>query len=167
MKRKFQIKGIVASGMVLQQNKINCVFGTAGAYEDIYMTFRGMTSITQADETGSWKIEFSPGQAGGPFNMLIKSEKENVTFNDVYVGEVWVNSGQSNAQLPMERMRFSYPEEFELPENPYIRMITIPISWTFHGERDYVENPVWQAAAPSTIGQMSGTGYFFAKKLSQ
>ena len=167
MERKFQIKGIVASGMVLQQNKINCVFGTAGAYEDIYMTFRGMTSITQADETGNWKIEFSPGQAGGPFNMLIKSEKENVTFNDVYVGEVWVNSGQSNAQLPMERMRFSYPEEFELPENPYIRMITIPISWTFHGERDYVENPVWQAASPSTIGQMSGTGYFFAKKLSQ
>lgn len=95
MERKFQIKGIVASGMVLQQNKINCVFGTAGAYEDIYMTFRGMTSITQADETGNWKIEFSPGQAGGPFNMLIKSEKENVTFNDVYVGEVWVNSGQS------------------------------------------------------------------------
>ena len=108
MERKFQIKGIVASGMVLQQNKINCVFGTAGAYEDIYMTFRGMTSITQADETGNWKIEFSPGQAGGPFNMLIKSEKENVTFNDVYVGEVWVNSGQSNAQLPMERMRFSF-----------------------------------------------------------
>ena len=61
MERKFQIKGIVASGMVLQQNKINCVFGTAGAYEDIYMTFFFLSSITQADETGNWKIEFSPG----------------------------------------------------------------------------------------------------------
>ena len=28
---------------------------------------------------------------------------------------------------------YTYPEEFELPENPHIRMITIPISWTFHG----------------------------------
>ena len=61
MDSKLHVKGIVASGMVLQQNKINCVFGTAGAYEDILMTFRGMTSITQTDEQGNWKIEFSPG----------------------------------------------------------------------------------------------------------
>ena len=167
MDSKLHVKGIVASGMVLQQNKINCVFGTAGAYEDILMTFRGMTSITQTDEQGNWKIEFSPGQAGGPFDMTIKSTKDSVIFNDVYVGEVWVNSGQSNAQLPMDRMRFSYQEEFELPEDPYIRMITIPISWTFDGERDYIENPVWIPASPETLGQMSGTAYFFAKKLSK
>lgn len=165
--KKLLIKGIVASGMVLQQNKINCIFGTADIYEDILMTFRGITSIAKSDENGNWKIEFSPGDAGGPFCMTVKSSKEKIVLDDVFVGEVWVNSGQSNAQLPMERMRFSYPEEFELPENPNIRMITIPISWSLDGEKDYIENPLWLSASPENLGKMSGTAYFFAKKLSQ
>nr|MCR5188368.1 sialate O-acetylesterase [Treponema sp.] len=166
MKGKLCVKGLMASGMVLQRNKINCIYGSADVYEDVIMTFRGVTSITQADEQGDWKLEFSPGEAGGPFEMQVKTEKETITYTDVYVGEVWLSSGQSNAQLPMERMRFSYPKEFELPENPNIRMITVPIAWTFDGERDYVENPQWICASPENLGQMSGTGYFFAKKLS-
>lgn len=165
--RKFRIKGISASGMVLQRNKINCVFGTAGANEDVFLTFRGVTSITRSDEIGNWKIEFSPGEAGGPFRMELKSGEDCVAFDDVFVGEVWVNSGQSNAQLPMERMRFSYSEEFDLSENPNIRMITIPISWSLDGERDFIENPKWLAASPENLGEMSGTAYFFAKKLAQ
>lgn len=165
MNGKLCVKGIAASGMVLQRNKINCIYGTAGVYDDIILTFRGVTSITQADEEGNWKLEFSPGEAGGPFEMEVKTEKESVKFTDVFVGEVWLSSGQSNAQLPMQRMRFSYPEEFSLPENPNIRMITVPIAWTFDGERDYVDNPKWICANPENLGEMSGTAYFFAKKL--
>ena len=47
----------LGSGMVLQRNKINCVYGTAEVYSDVIMEFRGTTSITQADEDGKWKIE--------------------------------------------------------------------------------------------------------------
>ena len=167
MNKKFCVKGIAASGMVLQRNKINCMFGSAAAFDDVIMTFRGVTSITQADEEGNWKLEFSPGEAGGPFEMTIKTDKEKVEFTDVYVGEVWVNSGQSNAQLQMERLKFSYPDEVSLPKNPYIRMITVPIAWTYKGERDCVENPEWICASPENTVKMSGTAYFFAKKLSQ
>jgi len=167
MKKEFCVKGIASSGMVLQRNKINCVFGTAGVYEDIIMSFRGLTCITQSDEEGNWKIEFSPGEAGGPFEMTIKAGDEKIQFTDIYVGEVWVSSGQSNAQLQMERLKFSYPEEMILPENPNIRMITIPITWTFKGENDSVENPQWMAASPETRKFMSGTAYFFAKKLHE
>ncbi len=186
MKGTFKIKGIVGSGMVLQRNKINCVYGTAEVYSDIIMEFRGTTSITQSDEDGNWKIEFSPGEAGGPFNMIIRCDDKRVEFTDIYVGEVWVSSGQSNAQLPMERMKFSYPEDFELPRNERIRMITIPINWSLDGEKDEIVDVGWQSnadegtkaeglsggvhwvcASPETLGKMSGTGYFFAKKLSK
>ena len=163
----FKVKGIVASGMVLQRNKLNCVHGTAPAESIVTIEFRGSNNETKADAEGNWLVEFNPGEAGGPFTMLIINESEQIEFNDVYVGEVWVNSGQSNAQLQMERQRFSYPEEFELPPNPWIRMITIPIAWTYKGEKDTVENPVWWGAGPDTIGLMSGTAYFFAKKLWQ
>ncbi len=185
MKGVFKIKGIVGSGMVLQRNKINCIYGTAEVYSDVIMEFRGTTSITQSDEDGNWKIEFSPGEAGGPFTMSIKCDDHRVEFTDIYVGEVWVSSGQSNAQLPMERMKFSYPEEFELPKNERIRMLTVPINWSLDGEKDEILDVGWQSnadegtkaegissgvnwvcASPETLGSMSGTGYFFAKKLS-
>ena len=186
MKGTFKIKGIMGSGMVLQRNKINCVYGTAEVYSDVIMEFRGTTSITQADEDGNWKIEFSPGEAGGPFSMIIKCDEHRVEFTDIYVGEVWVSSGQSNAQLPMERMKFSYPEEFEQTRNERIRMITIPINWSLDGEKDEIVDVGWQSnadegtkadnmssgvkwvcASPETLGGMSGTGYFFAKRLSK
>ena len=186
MKGVFKIKGIVGSGMVLQRNKINCIYGTAEVYSDIIMEFRGTTSITQSDEDGNWKIEFSPGEAGGPFTMNIKCDEHRVEFKDIYVGEVWVSSGQSNAQLPMERMKFSYPEDFAQPRNERIRMITIPINWSLDGEKDEIVDVGWQSnadegtkaeglsggvhwvcASPETLGEMSGTGYFFAKRLSK
>lgn len=185
MKGTFKIKGIVGSGMVLQRNKINCIYGTAEVYSDVIMEFRGTTSITQSDEDGNWKIEFSPGEAGGPFEMNIKCDEHRVEFKDIYVGEVWVSSGQSNAQLPMERMKFSYPEEFMQPRNERIRMLTVPINWSLDGEKDEILDVGWQSnadegtkaegisggvnwvcASPETLGSMSGTGYFFAKKLS-
>lgn len=167
MKKPFVVKGIYGNGMVLQRNTTNCIFGTGEVYEDVILTFRGMTTLKKVDENGNWKITFEPGEAGGPFELELKCGEETVTFKDVYVGEVWLSSGQSNAQLPMDRMKFTYPEEYELPENPNIRIITVPIRWAFDGEKDSVENAQWKAASPDTIGTMAGTSYFFAKKLQQ
>jgi len=162
---KLRTKGIYSNGMVLQRDTVNCIFGEAASASKVEMTFRGETYSVQSDSEGNWKIEYNPGNAGGAFEMKISCGSETVTFTDVYVGEVWISSGQSNAQLPMERMKFSYPEEYELPANQNIRMITVPITWSFDGEKDSVENPVWVCASPETIGGMAGTGYFFAKKI--
>ena len=185
MNEKLKVNGIYGSGMVLQRNKINCIYGRAGVFSDVMMTFRGVTSITQADESGLWKLEFSPGEAGGPFSMSIKSDAQKIEYTDIYVGEVWLCSGQSNMQLPMSRMKYSYPEEFLLPENNNIRMLTIPISWSLDGEKDCLAESEWKSSAdegtkaegdsvakwipasPETLGAMSGTGYFFAKKLME
>lgn len=175
----FKTKGLYASGMVLQRNTCNCIFGEADAGSEIKMSFRNAEYCSKTDSNGNWKIEFNPGAEGGPFVLELTctegtdlkksetSENSNITFTDIFVGEVWVNSGQSNAQLPMERLKFSYKEEMELPENPHIRMITVPISYAFDTEKDSVENPVWKAASPETLGSFSGTAYFFAKKLQE
>lgn len=159
-------KGIYASGMVLQQNTTNCIFGTADANKEIIIDFKNQKFFGKTQQNGEWKVEFEVGDAGGPFELKIFCENEKIIFSDVYVGEVWVSSGQSNAQLPMERMKYSYPNEFTLPQNDKIRMITIPIAWNFDGEQDSIENPTWKVANSQNIGEMSGTGYFFAKYLS-
>lgn len=161
------IKGIFGNGMVLQQKTISCMSGSYIPGESVKIVFRDECYESRVSENGSWKIEFNPGSAGGPFNLEVIACKEKKVFSDVYVGEVWVNSGQSNAQLPMLRLKHSYPEEYALPINKNIRMITIPISYAFGKEKDSIENPKWICASPETLDEMSGTGYFFAKKLWQ
>lgn len=165
MKKKFITKGIYSSGMVLQRNTINCIFGCGEKAAPVQMKFRGKTYSSEVNNAGEWKIEYNPGSEGGPFTMELSSNAESITFTDVYVGEVWVNSGQSNAELPMVRLRYTYKDEYELPPNPQIRMIHIPIRASLNQEMDSIENPEWLGAAPDTLDQMSGTAYFFAKKL--
>jgi len=164
---KFCTKGIYASGMVLQRLTKNCIFGVSEADAEVSLVFGSVKASTKADSNGNWKIEYETGAAGGPFTMELTSAGEKITFTEVYVGEVWVSSGQSNAELMMERMKYSYPDEVTAPENPNIRMITVPITWNFDGEQDSIPNPYWRAANPETILTMAGTGYFFAKKLSE
>ncbi len=162
----FKVLGIYADGMVLQRNTTNCIFGKGEPGVKVELAFRELSASATVDAEGKWKIEYNPGQAGGPFEVKLTSGSDSITFKDVWVGEVWVSSGQSNAQLPMDRLRFSYPYEMKLPKDNNIRMITIPITWSYDGEKDSVENPEWIPASPETIAQMSGTGYFFAKNLS-
>ena len=160
-----KVKGLYANGMVLQRGMKNCAFGTADANSQVKLNFRNADFSSDCDAEGNWKIEFEVGDAGGPFELKISSGSDEAIFKDVYVGEVWVSSGQSNAQLPMSRMYFSYREEFELPANQNIRIITVPITYAFDGEKDSVENPQWNCACPEHLANMAGTSYFFAKKL--
>jgi sialate O-acetylesterase len=164
-KELFCVNGIYSDGMVLQREVTNCATGSAEPFSSIQLSFRGKTFSAKSDADGKWSIEFNPGKAGGPFELSISNQNEKIEYKDVFVGEVWVSSGQSNAQLPMERLFYSYPEEFSLKKNDNIRMITMPISYAFDGPRDTVENPKWVCASPETMGSLSGTAYFFAKKL--
>ena len=163
----FKVLGIYADGMVLQRNTTNCIFGKGDGGAKVDLSFRETTASATVDPDGSWKIEYNPGEAGGPFELKLTCGASTITFKDVWVGEVWVNSGQSNAQLPMDRLRYSYPYEMKLPKDNNIRMITIPITYSYDGEKDTVENPIWICASPETIAQMSGTAYFFASNLSK
>ena len=161
-----RVLGIYADGMVLQRNTVNCIFGD-GAEGEVSLSFRDTTVKSTAQSDGRWKIEFNPGEAGGPFELKLECAGSCVSFKDVWVGEVWVNSGQSNAQLPMDRLRYSYPYEMKLPKDDNIRMITIPITYAYDGPKDTVEKPEWICASPETIALMSGTAYFFASNLSK
>jgi sialate O-acetylesterase len=88
-----------------------------------------------------------------------------ITLHDVVVGEVWLASGQSNMEWPVERSR-GYAEEKSEPANPLVRHLRVE-----HSPADLpvsrVKTNGWQIAAPDTVGGFTGVGYFFAKALSE
>ncbi|MCF0241968.1 MAG: hypothetical protein HUK25_04980 [Treponema sp.] len=165
----FFTKGLAASNMVLLQNEKNCVIGCAPKDSTVTMSFRGKTYACKAEKDGQWKIEFNAGGVCESETMILSCSEsdEKIIFENVAVGEVWLCSGQSNMQLQMERLKFTYPEEFKNPKDNNLRMITIPVSFSFDGEKDCIENPDWKIAEPDTLAAMSGTAYFFAKKIKE
>jgi len=86
---------VLGSHMVLQRELPVPVWGTAAPGEKITVAFQGQTKTTEADKDGKWLVKLDPLKASAePAKLTVN----NLTLDDVLVGEVWVGSGQSNMQ---------------------------------------------------------------------
>src|SRR6056297_527964 len=103
---------LVSDGMVLQRDSDVRIWGWASENEEIMIEFNGDMHQTTAGESGEWEIQLGKLDAGGPYSMTIEG-KNRLTIDDIYVGDVWVASGQSNMELPMERVRPLYEDVIE------------------------------------------------------
>lgn len=93
---KVTLPPILSSHMVLQRNIQVPIWGTADSGEAVTVKFRDQQKQTTADADGKWLIKLDPLKAGGPDVLTVN----DITLDDVLVGEVWVGSGQSNMQTP-------------------------------------------------------------------
>lgn len=174
MEIKLKLHRLYQSGMVLLQNADNCISGYAEPLSRVTVAFRGSSCSCAAEADGSWELLFPAGSAGGPFELTVTAAApgsaaaaERIALSDVYVGEVWIGSGQSNMQLPLERLKYSYPEEYAAEENPYMRFFTVPIEYGFDGPHEDLNGGSWVAASPENTPALAGTAYFFTKTLWQ
>src|SRR5262245_1112772 len=115
--------------MVLQRDVPVPVWGTAEPGEQVSVAIKGnngsSTSPTvAANADGSWKVQVPKLTAGGPYELTIKG-KNTVTIKDVLVGEVWVCSGQSNMEWPLNRT-FEREKAIAAAGNPMLRLFTVP-----------------------------------------
>lgn len=153
-----QLPLLLSDGMVLQRNAEVMLWGTAD--ETVIVTFLGSQYVAEPDTDSKWEVVLRDLQPGGPYTLSINE----ITINHVYIGDVWLCSGQSNMQIPMQRVKHMYPEELENP-NPNIRQFTVPQRTSFHGPLASLEGGGWLGASPDTISGFSAVGYFFAKRL--
>jgi len=154
------LPGIISDGMVLQRGAAVRIWGKADG--SVTLSFLGKRYEAVPDPEGYWEILLRDLPPGGPYEMIINDR----IIKDVFVGDVWLCSGQSNMQIPMSRAKHMYPEEMASP-NPNIRQFTVPQRFDFHEPRDDLEDGRWLDASPETIGDFSAVGYFFAKRLQE
>lgn len=98
-----QLPPTYGNGMVIQRQQPINLQGTANAGEHISINFHGTKAETIANQFGKWAVSLPAEQAGGPYTLSIKAPSGKHTFNDVWVGEVWLCSGQSNMELVVPR----------------------------------------------------------------
>ena len=99
---EFKVAPVFSNHMVLQQNTDVPIWGSGSPGENIeIITSWGEVSKKNVSENGSWNISIKTPKFGGPYEVKIVSDKKEITFQDVMIGEVWLTSGQSNMEWPM------------------------------------------------------------------
>ena len=100
---KVKLLPIFSDNMVLQQQTAAPLWGEAkaGKTVKIVTSWDKKTYTTRAGADGKWRIDVQTPVAGGPYEVSI-SDGKPVVLHDVMIGEVWLCTGQSNMQMPME-----------------------------------------------------------------
>ena len=156
---------IFADNMVLQRNKPISIWGFGTAGEKVTVHFNAQTQSTKTGKDGKWKVMLAPENAGGPFLLFVKG-KNQLSIQNILVGEVWICSGQSNMEMPIEGWGKinNYQQEIAAADYPQIRHFKVPqtVSTTL---KDDITGGDWKVCSPATAGDFSATAYFFARQL--
>jgi sialate O-acetylesterase len=166
---------LFTDGLVLQRGKPCPIWGTADPGEKVQVcltgTGKGSTVLLEAGMTagkdGKWKTAFvlGPELAGGPYTLTIKG-KNTITLKDVYVGEVWVCSGQSNMEWQLISTH-NAEEVIKNAANPQIRLFTVPKNTADKPLEGFKGDPKWHECNPETVRHFSAVAYFFGRDLQK
>ncbi|KAL9825834.1 sialate O-acetylesterase isoform 1-T1 [Geothlypis trichas] len=116
--------------MVLQQKPAGAVVwghGELGAM--VTLTLSGASGLVVMEKTaqvkgpsGTWTIVLEPMDHGGPYALTAEQGLENVTLRDIYFGDVWLCSGQSNMAMTVLQVANASQELAAAAHYPYVRV---------------------------------------------
>jgi len=161
---QIRLPKLISDGMILQRNTHIKIWGWAANNENISIDFNHQIYHTSANTNGEWQIILPEIKAGGPCNMTIKASN-TITINDIMIGDVWLCSGQSNMEYPMERLTHIYGQEIAASANTNIREFIVPQKYDFHSPQTDLQSGKWQTANPTNILKFSAVSYFFANEI--
>lgn len=156
--------------MVIQHDAIHTIPGTAKKNATVKVTPSwGETVKVKADKKGNFKAQIATPACGGPYTITFDDGKKTA-LNDVWSGDVWFCSGQSNMEMPVEGWGrvMDYKREVETAGNPMVRLLQVQ-KQTAYGPQDdtKVNMGGWRAVSPETVANFSSIGYFFGRGLNE
>ncbi len=159
---------VLSDHMVVQRDLPVHIWGRAPVGQQVSATFRGQTVTAESNRLGRFNIYLKPGEAGGPFDITIKSasaDSQEIVIRDVLVGDVWIASGQSNMEFPMSRASTAAAD---LPhaDNPRIRLMLVDKKAADYPQDD-LPTMGWAASTPDTAKDFSAVAWYFAREIEQ
>src|SRR5581483_10695621 len=158
-----RLPALVGDNMVIQQNVPARVWGWAAPGEQVTVTLAGKSAKTKADAQGKWEVRLGPFKAGGPHEMRIEG-KNAVVLKNVLVGEVWIGSGQSNMEWPLQNAAHG-GDEVARANHPEIHLFTVTKATSLE-PRDDVRGR-WVVCTPENAATFSAVAYFFGRELNE
>ncbi|SHL83625.1 sialate O-acetylesterase [Hymenobacter psychrotolerans] len=165
------LPALITDNMVLQQKSTVALWGwaTPGEAVTVMGGWQKKPVKATADAQGNWLVRVPTGKAGGPYTLTVQGNNQ-LTINNVLLGEVWLCSGQSNMAFPISKgasnwMTGVQNEAEVLPKATYpaIRMFTVAQKVADEPQRDVQGS--WVVCSPQTVGTFSAVAYFFGQEI--
>ena len=189
------------NGMVLQRGDSIVLHGMANANDQIRVVFKGLERTASAATNGEWRVVFPSIEAGGPYRLTFeslpqplrregsrerkraKSQKHpsstnTISFDSVYVGEVWLCSGQSNMEFPLSATIDSTPLPAGEGRGGALHLCdmstlypTDNVEWPLEvcdsvNHMRLLKKPRWQLATPESVKRFSAIAYHLGRVLA-
>src|SRR6516164_9818628 len=114
---------LFSDNAVLQHGIGVPVWGTGRDGEKVTVKFQGQ-SVAVTVQDGRWMARLKSLKAGGPFTLTLAGDN-TITLTNILVGEVWVCSGQSNMEFPLNRA-VNGAEAIAAAQDSQLRLFTVP-----------------------------------------
>jgi sialate O-acetylesterase len=166
LKSQAQMKpaNLFSNGAVLQRNIEIPVWGTADAGTEITVSINGISNTALSNDEKKWTVVLPAMDAGGPFEMVISSSSTTKTLSDIYIGDVWLASGQSNMEMNVNSADDA-TAQIAAANSQLIREFKIPKSTADEPSDEIPSNSAWRSATSGNVGNFSAAAYYFAKNL--
>ena len=163
-----RLSKIFGDSMVLQRNAPLRIWGWASPAENITIQFHNQNKSVQANASGAWEAVLAAEPAGGPYRLQVKG-KTTIALQGILMGDLWVCSGQSNMEMPVNSgwgKVVNAEEEVASASYPAIRLFTVEKN--IEGQPvDDIKGGKWETCSPQSVAAFSAVGYFFGRTLHQ
>ena len=171
MSKNFSVMRIIGDHAVLQSGCENRIYGYSPACAGIKLAVTGgersYETSAKADDSGRWELTLPPFEPSlKAYSFEFSCGGDTLSFSDIYFGELFHISGQSNMELPMCRTTDPL-EPKELPVCDMIREFRVPIQCCFGRDEEYEDflGGEWKTATADNVPEMSAAGFYFAYEL--
>jgi len=163
---ELRLPAIFGDHMVLQREASVPVWGWAEPGETVRVEVDWLDAPleTTADAEGRWRLDVETGAAGGPHSLLVTAG-ESVELEDVLFGEVWLCSGQSNMEWPIDYCAPLYDELKQAADHPELRLFDVTRQAAAEPREDC--EGTWRACTPDVLGRFSAVAYFYGRELQE
>lgn len=169
---------LYGDGMVMQRRQPLVFRGTANAGEKVDVAFNGRRQTATTGPDGRWETAFPAMKAGGPYEARIATKSKKRNIRDIYIGEVWLCSGQSNMELPVRATTSADDDLAQAGRQQRLRLFNMPTLYP----TDAVEWPretldsvnrlkllqlgPWRKADRESVEGFSSIAYHFGRTLA-
>jgi sialate O-acetylesterase len=163
-----RLPNVLSSHAVLQRDSPIHIWGWSNPEETVTVHFHDQTRSAAANELGIWSLWLMPEHAGGPYTLTAQGSS-TVTLTDLLVGDVWLASGQSNMEIPLNgfpgnAVIKNAQQEIASANLPTVRLLRVEKKSSFFPQNNI--SATWTECTPQTAADFSAVAYFFGREIN-
>lgn len=166
-----ELPSYITDNMIVQQQSTFTVKGHAAPGSEVTVApgWAAKPVKVKADKEGRFTAAIPTPKAGGPWSITFTDKDGSKTVENVLSGEVWLCSGQSNMEFPVQGWTeaMDYDREVATAHHPSIRLLQVKKRTAYAPQEDVeVNNGGWQICSSASMADYSAIAYFFARELN-